>query len=167
MASSEVHLRPITDADQAFLRTLYGTTRAGEMAMLPWDQAAIDTFLDQQFQAQHAHYQTHFADAGFSIIETAGEAIGRAYLLWTDSHLQIIDTALMPAWRGRGIGTGLIRQWLAQADRQGLSVGLHVTLDNPALRLYQRNGFEVVGDNGLYLQMRRTALAVFHVDRPA
>lgn len=75
MASSEVHLRPITDADQAFLRTLYGTTRAGEMAMLPWDQAAIDTFLDQQFQAQHAHYQTHFADAGFSIIETAGEAI--------------------------------------------------------------------------------------------
>jgi len=167
MASSEVHLRPITDADQAFLRTLYGTTRADEVAMLPWDQAAIEAFLDQQFQAQHAHYQMHFANADFSIIEIAGEAIGRAYLLWADSHLQIIDTALMPAWRGRGIGSGLIRQWLARADRQGLGTGLHVTLHNPALRLYQRHGFEVVGDNGLYLQMRRPARAVFHVDRPA
>ncbi|RCL21029.1 N-acetyltransferase [Pseudomonas sp. AFG_SD02_1510_Pfu_092] len=167
MASSEVHLRPMTDADLAFLRTLYGTTRAGEMAMLAWDQATLETFLEQQFQAQHSHYQAHYAGAAFSIIESAGEAIGRAYLLWTDSHLHIIDTALMPAWRGRGIGTGLIRQWLARADRHGLSAGLHVTPHNPALRLYQRNGFETIEDNGLYLKMRRPALAVVHIDRPA
>ncbi|PYC20268.1 GNAT family N-acetyltransferase [Pseudomonas mosselii] len=158
MSIPEVSLRPMVDADLAFLRDLYGTTRAAEMALLPWPQTAIDAFLDQQFQAQHDHYQTHFADAGFFVIEAAGERIGRAYLQWTDNHVQFIDMALLPAWCGRGIGSRLLGQWLAQADADGFSAGLHVTPHNPALRLYQRLGFEVVGDTGLSLKMRRPAL---------
>ncbi|ATB66089.1 GNAT family N-acetyltransferase [Pseudomonas mosselii] len=158
MSISEVSLRPIVDVDRAFLRTLYGTTRAAEMALLPWPQAAIDVFLDQQFQAQHDYYQAQFADADFFIIELAGEPIGRVYLHWTDSHVQFIDMALLPAWCGRGIGSRLLVQWLAQADADGLSAGLHVTPHNPALRLYQRCGFEVVGETGLSLRMRRAAL---------
>jgi len=155
MSTSEVLLRPMVDADQAFLRALYGTTRAAEIATLAWDAAVIELFLDQQHHAQHAHYQAQFPDACFSIIETPNERIGRAYLHWADQHLHIIDMALLPAWQGRGIGTRLVQQWLAQADRQGLSAGLHVTAHNPALRLYQRSGFEVVDDNGLYLKMHR------------
>ncbi|UVL18713.1 GNAT family N-acetyltransferase [Pseudomonas sp. B21-023] len=157
MSIPEVNLRPMVDADRAFLRELYGTTRAAEMALLPWPQAAIDAFLDQQFQAQHDYYQAQFADAGFFVIEAAGERIGRACLQWTDSHVQFIDMALLPAWRGRGIGSRLLGQWLARADERGLSAGLHVTADNPALRLYQRCGFQVVGENGLSLKMSRPA----------
>ncbi|MFJ4391778.1 GNAT family N-acetyltransferase [Pseudomonas soli] len=157
MSIPEVNLRPIVDADRAFLRTLYGTTRAAEMALLPWPQAATDAFLDQQFQAQHDHYQAQFADADFLVIEVAGEPIGRACLLWTDSHVQFIDMALLPAWCGRGIGSRLLGQWLARADERGLSAGLHVTSHNPALRLYQRCGFQVVGENGLSLKMSRPA----------
>ncbi|MFJ2985874.1 MULTISPECIES: GNAT family N-acetyltransferase [unclassified Pseudomonas] len=167
MSIPEVCLRPMEGADLAFLRDLYGTTRAAEMAMLAWPQAAIESFLDQQFQAQHDYYQAQFAGAGFFVIEAAGERIGRAYLLWTESHLQLIDTALLPAWCGQGIGNRLLDQWLARADAQGLSVGLHVAAHNPALRLYQRHGFTTVGENGLYLKMRRPALdtAISHVDR--
>ncbi|WEK32360.1 MAG: GNAT family N-acetyltransferase [Candidatus Pseudomonas phytovorans] len=149
----------MVDADLAFLRALYGTSRAAEMAMAPWDQATIETFLDQQFRAQHMHYQAHFPDACFSIIETASERIGRAYLHWSDSHLQIVDITLLPAWQGQGIGARLIGQWLSRADQQGLSAGLQVTAYNPALRLYQRSGFQVIVDDGLYLTMRRPALA--------
>ncbi|WDY55827.1 GNAT family N-acetyltransferase [Pseudomonas sp. PSKL.D1] len=155
MSTSEVLLRPMADADQAFLRALYGTTRAAEMAALGWDSAVIGHFLDQQHHAQHAHYQAQYPDACFSIIETPRERIGRAYLHWAERHLHIIDMALLPAWQGQGIGTRLLAQWLAQADRQGLSAGLHVTPQNPALRLYRRNGFDVVDDNGLYLKMHR------------
>ncbi|WP_248918581.1 GNAT family N-acetyltransferase [Pseudomonas entomophila] len=158
MFTPEVNLRPIVDADRAFLRTLYGTTRAAEMALVPWPQAAIDAFLDQQFQAQHDHYQAQFAGADFLVIEVAGEPVGRAYLHWADSHVQFIDMALLPAWCGRGIGSRLLEQWLAQADADGLSAGLHVTPHNPALQLYQRLGFEVVGETGLSLKMRRAAL---------
>lgn len=158
MSIPEVKLRPIVDADRTFLRALYGTTRATEMALLPWPQAAIDAFLDQQFQAQHDHYQAQFADADFFVIEVAGEPIGRAYLHWTDSHVQFIDMALLPTWCGHGIGSRLIGQWLSRADADGLSAGLHATPHNPALRLYLRLGFEVVGETGLSLKLRRPAL---------
>ncbi|MFJ4055656.1 GNAT family N-acetyltransferase [Pseudomonas sp. NPDC089743] len=156
MPTSEVLLRPVVDADQVFLRALYATNRATEMATLAWDQATIEHFLDQQWRAQHLHYQAQYPDACFLIIETAHEPIGRASLHWADSHLQIIDMALLPAWQGQGIGTRLLRQWLAQADRQGQSAGLHVIAHSPAVRLYQRSGFEVVDDNGLYLKMHRS-----------
>ncbi|MFV3307726.1 GNAT family N-acetyltransferase [Pseudomonas sp. NY15181] len=143
----------------AFLRKLYASTRADEMAQVPWDQADVDAFLTQQFNAQHDFYQAHHPDADYLVIEADGEPIGRAYLLWTASHLQIIDIALLPAHRARGIGGGLLRQWLERADRQGLSVGLYVEGYNPAQRLYQRNGFEVEGENGVYLKMRRPAMS--------
>ncbi|MEE1889302.1 GNAT family N-acetyltransferase [Pseudomonas carassii] len=157
MSIPEVYLRPVADTDRAFLRVLYGTTRAAEMAQLQWPREAIDSFLDQQFQAQHDYYQDQFADADFFVIEVAGDPVGRVYLHWSDRHVQFIDMALLPAWCGRGIGSRLLGQWLAQADADGLSAGLHVTPHNPALRLYQRCGFEVVGETGLSLKMRRPA----------
>lgn len=157
MTTLELHLRPIADADQAFLQALYASTRADEVAQLPWDQASKDAFLAQQFSAQHGYYQNHFPSADFHLIERHGAPIGRAYLLWDASHLQIIDVALLPAYRGQGIGGDLLRQWLERADRHGFSVGLHVESYNPAQRLYLRHGFAVDGENGVYLKMRRPA----------
>lgn len=148
-------LRSIEDADLAFVRKLYGTTRAHELEHTPWDQAARERFVDQQFQAQRSYYQAHYADAEQYVIEQAGQPIGRAYLLWTDTHLQIIDLALLPEACGRGIGGELLGRFLERVDREGLSAGLHVESYNPAQRLYFRHGFEVVGENGVYLKLRR------------
>ncbi|PJI47496.1 MAG: GNAT family N-acetyltransferase [Pseudomonas sp.] len=150
-----LQLRPIVDADQTFLRTLYATTRNHEVAQLDWPPAAIDAFLSQQFDTQHRYYQAHFPDAEFCVIEADGQPIGRAYLCWSPEHLQIIDLALLPDCCGRGIGGGLLGELLARADAQGLSVGLHVEDYNPAQRLYQRHGFECVGENGIYRKLRR------------
>nr|WP_024306779.1 GNAT family N-acetyltransferase [Pseudomonas sp. P818] len=155
MPTPEVTLRSIEDADLAFVRKLYGTTRAHELEHTPWDQAARERFVDQQFQAQRSYYQAHYADAEQYVIEQAGQPIGRAYLLWTDTHLQIIDLALLPEACGRGIGGELLGRFLERVDREGLSAGLHVESYNPAQRLYFRHGFEVVGENGVYLKLRR------------
>ncbi len=155
MHTSEIRLRPISGEDLPFLRELYASTRTEELASLLWDQAAKDAFLDQQFNAQHSYYQTHFPHAEFLLIEHAGHPMGRAYLLWDGAHLQIIDLALIPAWRGQGIGSQLLHGWLSRADAQGLSVGLHVESYNPAQNLYLRNGFAVAGENGVYLKMLR------------
>lgn len=150
-----LQLRPIAETDQAFLRALYATTRQHEVAQLDWSCAAIDTFLSQQFDAQHRYYQAHFPDADFCVIEMGGQPIGRAYLSWNAEHLQIIDLALLPDWCGRGIGGGLLGEWLGRADALGLSVGLHVENYNPAQRLYQRHGFECAGENGVYRKLHR------------
>jgi ribosomal protein S18 acetylase RimI-like enzyme len=62
-----------------------------------------------------------------------------------------MDIALVPGTQRRGIGTRLIQGVLARAHAEGRSVSIHVERDNPALALYQRLGFEVREDRGVYL----------------
>ena len=64
-----------------------------------------------------------------------------------------MDIALLPEYRGRGIGSRLIRRVLGQAAVDGRAVRLHVETDSPAGVLYERMGFRTVEDKGLYLFM--------------
>jgi ribosomal protein S18 acetylase RimI-like enzyme len=150
-------LRPQHSTDHAFIQHLYASTRATEMSGCGWPAAAIAEFLRQQFQRQLHHYQEHFPDGEFWLIEQQGRAIGRLYLFWGEHTLQLIDIALLPEQRGAGLGTALLGDVLTRADDRGLAVGLHVEAHNQALRLYQRLGFSVIGDRGIYLEMRRPA----------
>ena len=67
-----------------------------------------------------------------------------------------IDIALLPAFRGRGIGSALITGLFAEADGALLPVRIHVEHANPAQRLYQRLGFAFAGEaGGVYRLMER------------
>lgn len=74
------NLRPICEADQEFLYTVYASARQEELSLVPWTEAQKEVFLRQQFTAQHRYYSEHFADAQFQVIEVAGQAVGRLYL---------------------------------------------------------------------------------------
>ena len=88
------------DDDLPFLALVYATTREQEMALVNWPPEQKRAFLEQQFQAQHAHYMEHYPDAAWLIVERSKEAIGRLYIeRWTREH-RIIDIALLPQWRG-------------------------------------------------------------------
>jgi len=51
--------------------------------------------------------------------------------------------------RGQGVGGLLLGALLVEAGRQGIAqLSLSVEVDNPALRLYERSGFETVGREG-------------------
>lgn len=136
-------LRPLSlQADLAWLRALYADTRAHELAHVPWPDAAKAAFLDQQFALQHAHYTAHYGDADFLAIEHEGAPVGRYYLLQQPRHHLIVDISLAARWRGRGIGTALVRASQVQAQRLGRGMCLHVARDNHAARrLYERLGF--------------------------
>ena len=63
----------------------------------------------------------------------------------------------MPSRRGRGYGAELLTSLLSQAKEDGYgAVSLSVEPDNPALALYQRHGFEKVGERGGAWIMRAT-----------
>ncbi|MEZ5594484.1 MAG: GNAT family N-acetyltransferase [Gammaproteobacteria bacterium] len=106
-----------------------------------------------QFRAQHAHYQTHYPSARFDLILQNRQAIGRLYLDQWDDEYRLIDIALLPEHRNKGLGTQLLHDILAQAASQGKAVRIHVEHFNPALRLYQRLGFRQLEDKGVYLFM--------------
>ncbi|QJP08847.1 GNAT family N-acetyltransferase [Pseudomonas multiresinivorans] len=167
MTSLALRFHPAVDADLAFLRALYASTRSAELAQVAWEPATIDAFLTQQFDAQHHYYQAHFPDAEYLVIKADAQSVGRVYLHWGATQLQIIDLALLPSHCGQGIGTRVLGQLLERADAQGLSVGLHVENYNPALRLYTRLGFVVAGENGVYLKLRRLPRAVPQAIAPA
>lgn len=147
-------LRPLTDADMGFLCALYASTRQDELAQLPWSGEQKRHFLEMQFQAQHAHYQTHYPDASRLVLEHGNEAAGRLYIEEWPSELRIIDIAFMPAFRGRGLGSALLGDVMEKAEAAGKAVGIHVEKANPAMRLYRRLDFRTIEDKGVYDLLR-------------
>lgn len=145
-----LHLRAALDSDLPLLERIYAGTRTEEMAQTDWDAAQIAAFLRFQFHAQHQHYATHYADAQFLIIERDGEAVGRLYLHWRATELRIVDIALLPGHRDKGIGGALLRVLLEAAGARNLSVSIHVEQFNRAMALYRRLGFQKIGEHGVY-----------------
>ncbi len=150
----DLAVRAETQADLSFLAALYASTRERELeAASHWSDAQRQQFLAMQFDAQHAHYREHFADAEFAIIERAGVPIGRLYLQRREDEIRLIDIALSADQRGAGLGTAMLVALLGLAEQAGLAVRLHVEHFNPALRWYQRLGFELVEDRGVHCFM--------------
>jgi ribosomal protein S18 acetylase RimI-like enzyme len=153
LSSRGFALRPETEADIAFLMQLYASTRADELAQAPWTAEQKRTFLASQFQAQRRHYRNTIDGCVYDIIEHRGEPAGRLYLDVRQTQLHIVDIALTPAWRGRGIGSAILEALMAAGRIRGKGVGIFVEKFNPALRLYRRLGFTDISDHGVYLEM--------------
>ena len=55
-----------------------------------------------------------------------------------------LSIAVLPKYRGQGVGTELLTKLFSQVRNQYSAVSLSVSLNNPAFRLYRRLGFEVI-----------------------
>lgn len=79
---------------------------------------------------------------------------GYAYL---DAETPEISLAILPEWRGQGLGKALTQALLRELGRRGYSqVSLSVSPDNTAARgLYQALGFETVSEAEGGITMRR------------
>jgi ribosomal protein S18 acetylase RimI-like enzyme len=151
-----ISLRTVTAADADFLCAVYASTRADELAVTGWTDAQKAEFCQMQFTAQDAHYRQHYPTAEFAVIEHDGTPAGRLYVDRWSKEIRIMDIALLPAHRGRGIGTQLLRALMTEAEASRKLLSIHVEKMNPALRFYERLGFKVAEDKGVYLLMEWT-----------
>lgn len=99
--------------------------------------------------------------------DDAGHIIGTSRL--TSQH-RIGRLAVLPGWRGQGVGVALLRQLIDRARSLGWpEVVLDAQVD--AVRFYQREGFvsegELFEDSGLLHQGMRKALTAVERPRPA
>jgi GNAT superfamily N-acetyltransferase len=143
-------LRAEADADIDFLRRLYASTRSEELAMTAWSDAEKQAFCDIQFQLQRHHYRTYYPETDWWVLEEHGVPAGRLYLDRQTNTLLVIDIALLPQWRGRGVGTELMLWICAQARAAGKSVTIAVEKFNRAQTLYRRLGFRETSDAEVY-----------------
>lgn len=154
LAARGVSLRWLDEDDHAWLRDLYASTREHEFAQLDWDGGMRRAFLDQQFDLQHRHYLTHFAEADFLAVCGAGRPLGRLYLCRTAPMHLLVDICLFSAARNEGIGRQLIDAAQCGAAAQGCGIRLHVATANAgARRLYERLGFIAAGVEAAHLRM--------------
>lgn len=142
-----------TDEDRRFLFEVYAATRADELAFIPWSDAQKSAFLRMQFQAQDRAYRDNYPNARFLLIIDDDRPVGRLYLDEREHEILVIDIALLPTARGRGIGSALLKDVLAQAAATHRAVTLHVTPRNPARRLYDRLGFVPTSETEMHIQM--------------
>jgi ribosomal protein S18 acetylase RimI-like enzyme len=154
-----VRLRPVDDADRAFLVDLYASTREEELAQVEWPEGARETFVEQQFAAQDHHYRANYPGATLDVIEVDGSPAGRLYVHRGPSDIRIMDIALAPGFRGRGIGTSLLRSLMDEADESARKLSIHVEQNNPARSLYDRLGFLPASEHGVYVLMERPPAA--------
>ena len=147
-------LRWVEEADLPFLAELYASTRREEVAQTPWTDEQKEAFLRWQFENQHRHYLQYYPNCELLVIEKEREPVGRLYVdRWAD-QIRLVDIALLPEFRGSGLGTALLERLLDEGRETGLPVTIHVEYNNPALRLYRRLGFHHVDSNGIYYLMR-------------
>jgi GNAT superfamily N-acetyltransferase len=155
MTGADVALRPLRDDEDDFAARVYASTRQEELEPLPWTAEQKAAFLAQQFAAQSAHYAKHYGDASWDVIVVDGRRAGRLIVHRGESEVNVVDIALLPEFRARGVGTMLLRAIFAEADAAGLPVTVHAEHMNPARQLYQRLGFVPVEDLGVYLKLER------------
>ena len=115
-----------------------------------WDEPGRRAFLTQQFAAMRAGYRGMFPDGEFLIISLAGRPAGRLVLHRPAGEIRVVDLALLPGDRNRGIGTRLMQRVCAEAAAAGKPVRLSVLKHNRAGRWYARLGFTRVGEQGIY-----------------
>ena len=113
--TAPIRLRPERGADESFVRSVYASTRADELALLDWSEEEKRQFVEMQFRAQSVYYRAQFPGAYFLIIEDGESPIGRLYLDEPEHEIRIIDIALLPEHRRKGIGGSLLEQIQGQA----------------------------------------------------
>ena len=103
--------------------------------------------------AQRQFSQERYTQTDLLIMLRDAVPVGRLSVARWQDEIRLVDIALLPPSRNTGIGTAILRDFLAAAAVAQQPVRIHVEKFNPALRLYERLGFAPIADKGVYLFM--------------
>ncbi len=148
----DIRLRPIREPeDMLLLQHIFATSRDYETQVYGFPEPDLTQFLTQQFLLQHHQYMAT-SDADFYIIEDLkGVPLGRFYVRQMPyTEIRVMDIAILPAHRGKGVGKQLFKQTMDQAQKTDHRVSIHVDQNNPSHGFYENLGFGFVQVDGIY-----------------
>jgi ribosomal protein S18 acetylase RimI-like enzyme len=153
-AASAITLRPLLPEDEQFLEEVYQSTRAEELAQIPWSEAQLKMFLKMQLKARDQSYRMHYPGLDDRIILFQDKKVGRLIVVRRDEDIRLADIALLPQFRNSGIGTSLVKDLMMEAKESGKPLRLQVEiLNEQARRLYERLGFATTGETVTHFPM--------------
>ena len=98
-------------------------------------------------------HQFEFAE----ILLLHGQPVGLLKLRQSPTEWEIIQIQLSPTQQGNGIGRWILDGIVSDAAAAGVPIRLSVLKANPAMRLYERLGFKVVGEDADEFHMWRAS----------
>ena len=147
-------LQPTAPGDEAFLLSVYDSTRADELGQVEWQEGQKELFLKWQFDLQRREYDARFPDAEYSVIMIDARPAGRIWIGRDSEQIRLLDIALLPEFQNRGAGTLLLHRLIEEARQAGKPLRHMVfVLNNDAHRFYERLGFVVIEEFGAYKHM--------------
>jgi GNAT superfamily N-acetyltransferase len=146
--------RAVVGEDGPFLLEVYGSTRDEELALTNWDEQQRYAFLKMQLDAQHIHYRGQYLTAEYLLILLDGNPVGRLYIADIQNEIRIMDVTVLPAHRGTGIGTALVKDLMVLSSEKRKPLAIYVESFNRSLGLFERMGFVRSGENGYSLLLR-------------
>lgn len=144
--AAEIRVRPARMDDYEFVQALYLETTGPLLARL--GQKDVGEIIDR-FKLLYRRSQSR-------IILRDGEDIGWIQVSENSVGLHLHQIFIIGRMRNHGIGTALIAGLQERARKKARPLSLNMIRGNPAVSLYQRLGFNVVGEHDFRLQMRWT-----------
>jgi ribosomal protein S18 acetylase RimI-like enzyme len=134
-------VRPASGNDKLFLESLYQSTRE-DLLVLDASEDQKAELIEMQFRAQTQGYGNAYPNAMYFVIEKHQESIGKATIDFGHNEVHLIDLALIPAARGKGLGAAVIQAFQQAAAMIAAPMTLSVLQNNVQARvLYQKLGF--------------------------
>lgn len=134
----------VSNADREFLFELH------RLALGPY--IAETWGWDENWQRDH--FDRAFPTANWKLLVVDGCRVGAVRTSDTDGELYLEDILILPGFQRRGLGSAVILSLLGEAASSGRTVGLQVLKVNPAIHLYARLGFVVIGEDDVHVRMR-------------
>jgi GNAT superfamily N-acetyltransferase len=142
-------MRPEGTEDEVFLFGLFRSHAERPLMRSGLDDLAIDQLVTFQYRSQTATNRARFANAAFSIIESATAPIGRLIEHDEGETVYFVDFALLPEHQAKGLGTAFIELVADEWASKGRAARVEVRYDNAhSLKLCRNLGFVLRGDNG-------------------
>jgi ribosomal protein S18 acetylase RimI-like enzyme len=156
----QVDIRPLSETDEPLLRQLlYHAIFVPEGSKPPPPEV-----VQQPELARYVEGWGRPGDLGFKAVTAEGKPIGTAWIRllggtergygYINDATPELSIALLPDYRGQGIGTRLLEHLLAAARKQFDGISLSVSAENPAIHLYRRVGFATVATEGASYTMK-------------
>lgn len=142
--SDDIELRPASAADFPMAIDLYLTTmQPYTAALMTWDEAR-----------QRDSFASQWTLETTQIIVYRGRDVGWLDIQTSDAEFVLRQFFISPEHQGKGIGSQVLRRLLERSSETNAPASLTVLKNNPARRLYERLGFEVVDEVGVKFRMR-------------
>ena len=146
-----IELRPAQPEDEAFILRLYESTRAAELALVPWEAAQRELFVRLQSVAQRAHYQAENPTAEQLLILFDGQPVGRLYVHRRAAEIRLLDFSLLPEYHSSAAAPQLIRKMMDEAAAANKAVTIPLQPGDALQGLFEQLDFKPAAENGVHV----------------